>query len=296
MKQEAIATENFDLAKKVKAELITRKTIDEKIVEKEKALNEAVTIEDYAKAEALQKDIEKLKTVKLKIEALKKEKETAILVEDYDKVIAIDNEIENLKSLKPKNDRPLSTEQEIDFLIAYYDQELKEFDKTNGKYAIFKGEQRTKMMDIFINAKNVYLKNKDRANRLTDVEEKGIHTGFMTTIKLSKDKETREKYKQYYLKRVNRNHPYTLKEKVGAQITYYENLLKSFPPETPQSSKDIFDNLITKNKDYSNRINSLTASEIMTIGIYFDTIPLDSDIPLTRERVNKYFKPIPGIN
>ena len=105
LQKEAIASENYEIAKKIKNELKTRKTIDEKIAEKNTALKTAVAVEDYEKAEQLQKEIDKLTANKAKIAQLKIEKKTAITTEDYDRVLAIDKEIKALKSLKPKNDR-----------------------------------------------------------------------------------------------------------------------------------------------------------------------------------------------
>ena len=74
MKKKAVESQDFDLAAKIKKELKTRISIDEKIAIKNKDLNAAVAIEDYDKAEQLQKEIKKLKANKLKIESLKKEK------------------------------------------------------------------------------------------------------------------------------------------------------------------------------------------------------------------------------
>lgn len=292
MKQEAINSEDYDLAKKVTEEIKSRKTIDEKIAEKNIALNSAITVEDYDKAEQLKNEIEQLKANKIEIKQLKEEKKTAITTEDYDRVIAIDKEIKALHRLKQHNDRPFSTEQEIDFLITYYDNELEEFDKTNGKYTIFKGEQRTQMMNSFKQGQNVFIQYKERVNELTDLEENAIHPGFLSLLKLSKNHAIITKYHQYYLSKVTKTTPYTFQEKINQQIDNSKKAMENFPKDNPkhQQVMDMYQKQIKTNQDYLARVNNLSDFDKKMINIYFDTSLISSDLPLDKESVDRYFK------
>ena len=300
MKQEAIASEDYDLATKIKKELKTRITIDEKIVLKNTELERAVAIEDYEKADILSKEIQKLTANKIKIESLTKEKETALSIEDFDKVIAIDKEIKALKSLKPENDRPLTTEQEIEFILDYYQTQIDQLNGTKKGPAYLSyitEEQKQNMSSSYKKAKIAYEGYVGNGSSLSNEETNSVHVVFLTFLKLSKDEQTKEKYRQYFLKKVTKHTAFTLEEKIRGQISYYENTKKAFPKETPQTSFDAFNKLIDQNKDYLSRLSSLSKVEIGTIDILFNSIPLtEKSIELNSERVVNYFKPIPGLN
>lgn len=96
-KQEAIVSENFELANQIKIEQDSRRSIDDKLKEKNKELTIALQQEDFAKAEILKKEIVQLEKDKAKLLTLEEDKKIAIFEEDYDKVIALDTEINNLK-------------------------------------------------------------------------------------------------------------------------------------------------------------------------------------------------------
>lgn len=300
MKKDAISNENFELASKIKRELKSRVTIDEKITEKNKLLEVAVANEDYDKAEQLKKEIEKLKANKIKIEKLKEEKKKSIALEDYDRVIAIEKEIKVLKSLKQPSDRPLNIEQEIDFVIRYFQNKIDELNgsvKAPDYFKYLKEEQKQSMITSYQKGKTAYEGYKGRETDLSKEEENGIFIAFLTFLKLSKEEQIKDLYRQYYLKKATKHTPFTLREKIKGQISYYENTIKAFPEETPQSSFDTFDKLIRQNEDYLYRINSLSKIEVGVINNLFNTIPLtEKSVELSSERIINYFKPIPGLN
>ncbi len=96
-KQEAISTENFELAKQIKLEQASRQSIDDKLKEKNKELATALKNEDFAKAELLKKEIKQLEEDKAKLQILEEDKKIAIFQEKYDEVIALETQINNLK-------------------------------------------------------------------------------------------------------------------------------------------------------------------------------------------------------
>jgi hypothetical protein len=96
-KQEAIVSENFELANQIKIEQDSRRSIDDKLKEKNKELTIALQQEDFAKAEILKKEIKQLEDDKAKLLILEEDKKIAIFQEDYDKVIVLETEINNLK-------------------------------------------------------------------------------------------------------------------------------------------------------------------------------------------------------
>lgn len=290
--ESAITREDFDLANKVTNELKTRKTIDETINEKNIELNAAVAHEDYDKAEQLKKEIEQLKANKIKIEQLEEEKKTAISTENYDRVIAIDKKINALTSLKKNNDRPLSTEKEIDFIINYYEKDILEFDKPNGKYKIFNEEQKQKFRKSFLEAINTSKETKTKIATLTEEEENGMHYGFLTILRIDKNAMLMAQYHQYYLTKVSKATPYTDLEKINININVSSNRIKNLVSGTPdyQTSLDANNAIIKQNNEYLNKVNNLSAIDIQMINIYFDTTLFSSDLPLDIESVNRFFK------
>lgn len=288
----AVTSEDFDLAYKVTEELKSRKTIDETINEKNIEINTAVALEDYDKAEQLRKEIEQLKANKIKIEQLEEEKKTAISTENYDRVIAIDKEIKALTSLKRKNDKPLSTEKEIDFIIDYYEKDILEFDKPNGKYKIFNEEQKQKFRKSFQEAINTSKDAKARIATLTEEEENNMHIGFLSMLRIDKNTTLMAQYHQYYLAKVTRTTPYTDIEKINININVSSNRIKNLDSGTPdyQTSLNANNAIINANNDYLQRVNQLTALDKQMINIYFDTAIFSSDLPLDIESVNRFFK------
>lgn len=99
-KKGAIASENYDLANKIKAEQNARKSIEDKLKEKNEELKTAIANEDFEKAELLKKEIAQLERDKAKLVELEEDKKIAIFEERYDDVIAIEEHIKNLKSGK----------------------------------------------------------------------------------------------------------------------------------------------------------------------------------------------------
>jgi len=292
MQKEAVKGENYELATKIKKELKTRVTIDEKIAIKTKELNAAAAIEDYDKADRLQKEIEKLKANKLKIETLKKEKETAITTEDYDRVIAIDKEIKSLKHLRKINDRPLSTEKEIDFVINYYENELLEFDKSNGKYKIFNQTQKESTIKSFKKAISYSQDSKKRIGSFTQEEENGTHYGFLVILRLSKDNNLITKYHQYYLTKVSKNTSYTYEEKINMTLAYHYKSLESLDKKSDyyEASLKAKESIIEKTSGYLEKINSLSDLDKKLINIYFDSVIFTSGAELDKETIDRFFK------
>lgn len=292
IKSDAITKEDFDLANKVTEELKLRKTIDELIEEKNTELNSAVALEDYDKAEQIKKEIAQLKANKIKIEQLEIDKKTAITLEDYDKVIEIDKEIKKLSSLKRKNDRPLSTEKEIDFIINYYEKDILEFDNPDGKYKIFNKDQKQKFRKSFQEAINSSKDIKAKIATLTEDEENGMHYSFLTILRLDKNATLMAQYHQYYLAEVTRTTPYTDIEKINTIIDVSSNRIKNLDPGTHnyQLSIDVNNAVINANNDYLQRVNQLTAFDKQVINIYFDAAIFSSDLPLDLESVNRFFK------
>jgi hypothetical protein len=292
IKSDAITKEDFDLANKVTEELKLRKTIEELIEGKNTELNSAVALEDYDKAEQIKKEIAQLKANKIKIEQLEIDKKTAITLEDYDKVIEIDKEIKKLSSLKRKNDRPLSTEKEIDFIINYYEKDILEFDKPNGKYKFLNKDQKQKHRKPYREAINSFKDIKAKIATLTEDEENGMHYSFLTILRLDKDPVLMAQYYQYYLAEVTRNTPYTDIEKINTIIDVSSNRIKNLNPETPYYQKSIDANnaVINANNYYLQRVNQLTAVDKQVINMYFDAAIFSSDLPLDLESVNRFFK------
>lgn len=288
--EKAIASENYDLAIEIKNELNKRKTIDEKIDHLNLDLKTALAAEDYGKAEELKKAITQLKRNKEKIELLKREKQAAISAENFDGAIEIDKKIAALKNPLPKNDRPLSAAGEIDYLINHYDKELDAFEN-DGKYTVFKGEQRTQMMSIFSAAQEVYVKLRARVEYLTAEEIKGVHLGFLPLLKVSQDELTISKYRNYYLENTTKKTSYTLADKIKIQIDFYQQALDKHPKESENydATIDAFKTQIKNNNDYLNRVNSLKPFEVNIINMVFPIAAISLDIPLDRETIIDYF-------
>jgi hypothetical protein len=99
-KKEAIASENFELAKQIKAEQDARKSIDEKLKEKNEELEVALAAEDFEKAELLKKDIAQLEANKAKLIELEEDRKIAIFQERYDDVMAIEQQMEGVRRLE----------------------------------------------------------------------------------------------------------------------------------------------------------------------------------------------------
>lgn len=75
---------------------LSNKTVEELNIMKK----EAVASENYSLAGKIKAQIQRLEENKEKINNLEKEKEAALVIEDYDKVIALEKEINALKSGK----------------------------------------------------------------------------------------------------------------------------------------------------------------------------------------------------
>lgn len=98
MKEKAVKEQNFQLAEQVKAELQSRKTVDELIIEKKTQLDAAVKSGDYAKADALKKEIEQLEKAKAEIKTLEEQLNVAVKQERYADAQRIKLEIAALKN------------------------------------------------------------------------------------------------------------------------------------------------------------------------------------------------------
>lgn len=85
------------MANQIKAEQNARKSIDDKLKEKNEELKTALVNEDYTKAEQLKKDIAQLEKDKARLVELEENKKIAIFEERYDDVIALERQINNLK-------------------------------------------------------------------------------------------------------------------------------------------------------------------------------------------------------
>jgi hypothetical protein len=104
-KADAIAAENYDLANQIKAEQNARKSIDDKLKEKNEELKAAIASEDFEKAEQLKKDIAQLEKDKAKLTELEEDKKIAIFEERYDDVIAIEKQMLAIKKGENKIDK-----------------------------------------------------------------------------------------------------------------------------------------------------------------------------------------------
>lgn len=98
MKKEAIASENFELAKKIKEEQSNRKALDDKLKEKHEELNTALANEDFGKAELLKTEIAQLEKDIAKLKELEEDRKIAIFQEKYDEVIAIEAQMEAIRT------------------------------------------------------------------------------------------------------------------------------------------------------------------------------------------------------
>jgi hypothetical protein len=98
MKEKAVKEQNFHLAEQVKAELQSRKTVDELIIEKKTQLDAAVKSGDYVKADALKKEIERLEKAKAEIKTLEEQLNVAVKQERYADAQRIKQEIAVLKN------------------------------------------------------------------------------------------------------------------------------------------------------------------------------------------------------
>ncbi len=108
-KTEAIAKEDFELAKQIKIEQTSRKSIDDKLAEKNEALKTALANEDYAKAELLKKEIKKLEADKATYITLEEDRKIAIFQENYDQVMAIEQKMNTLRTGKQPKATPPTT-------------------------------------------------------------------------------------------------------------------------------------------------------------------------------------------
>ncbi len=99
MKKEAISSENFELANKIKDEQNSRKSIDDKLKEKNEDLKIALANENYEKAASLKKEIKELEEVQVKIKDLEEKKQIAIFQEKFDEVAVIEKQIKDLNSV-----------------------------------------------------------------------------------------------------------------------------------------------------------------------------------------------------
>ena len=96
-KTEAIAAENYELANQIKAEQNARKSIDDKLKEKNEELKTAIANEDFEKAELLKKEIAELEANKAKLIKLEEDRKIAVFEERYDDVIVIEGQIDAIK-------------------------------------------------------------------------------------------------------------------------------------------------------------------------------------------------------
>jgi hypothetical protein len=307
LKQEAVAAENYSLASKIKKELETRVSIDEIIATKNIELQTAVASEDYGKAEQLNKEITTLKAKKAKIDELKIEKQIAINSEDYEKVVAIEKEIKILNNRKKPYKHPLTIEQEIDFIINYYQTKInEEFSIANydlllnvmyGVKPSREEEQRMRnkhqqKIDDYRKRKERYIDViKNRVDELSDKEKEGIFSVFLSCLNLSKKESIKEKYRQYFLSKVTRQTPFSLKEKLETRINHYESAKISYPEIMPLPSYDSSDELLTELNKWLIRINSLSLDEINSVNILFYKTPLtEKSAEINEVRVIKFFE------
>lgn len=105
-KKEAIASENFELAKQIKAEQDARKSIDDKLKEKNEALKTAIANEDFEKAELLKKEIAELEANKAKLIELEEDRKIAIFEERYEDVIAIERQMDAIRRFQQIDSDP----------------------------------------------------------------------------------------------------------------------------------------------------------------------------------------------
>ncbi len=96
-KTEAIAAENYELANQIKAEQNARKSIDDKLKEKNEALKTAIASEDFEKAELLKKEIAELEANKAKLIMLEEDRKIAVFEERYDDVIVIERQMDAIR-------------------------------------------------------------------------------------------------------------------------------------------------------------------------------------------------------
>ena len=97
-KKEAVASENFELANQIKAEQNARKSIDDKLIEKNEELKTTLANEDFEKAEQLKKEIAQLEEDKAKLIELEEDRKIAMFEERYTDVIDFERKISNLKA------------------------------------------------------------------------------------------------------------------------------------------------------------------------------------------------------
>lgn len=97
-KKKAVASENFELANQIKAEQNARKSIDDKLIEKNEELKTTLANEDFEKAEQLKKEIAQLEDDKAKLIELEEDRKIAIFEERYTDVIDFERKISNLKA------------------------------------------------------------------------------------------------------------------------------------------------------------------------------------------------------
>ena len=105
-KKEAIAAENYELANQIKDEQNARKSLDDKLKEKQEELKTALANEDYEKAEKLKSEIAQLEADIAKLKQLEEDKKIAVFQERYNDVMALEQEITDLKSGKRKETTP----------------------------------------------------------------------------------------------------------------------------------------------------------------------------------------------
>ncbi|MDF1672564.1 MAG: hypothetical protein P1U41_03615 [Vicingaceae bacterium] len=99
-KTEAIAAENYELANQIKAEQNARKSIDDKLKEKNEELKTAIANEDFEKAELLKKEIAELEANKAKLIELEEDRKIAVFEERYDDVIAIEKKMSAIRKFQ----------------------------------------------------------------------------------------------------------------------------------------------------------------------------------------------------